>query len=402
MKKILCTLLVLIASVVSAYAQDALTAKNVTVPKGGSEFLEIELTNEKPYGAFQFELKLPAGISATNVQKTSRMTSVETKKATFSADVNITDAANNIYTVAVYNDKRLEFAGSSGTIILVTLAADKTVSVGSVLEGQMNKVALSDIDAHQTDVSNSTFTINIVKDDGRLKFYETSEVLPDFEDYDEYNVTVFRTFNNGEWSTICLPFAMDATLLKNAFGNDYVLAEFNGYEAVKEGNEIVGLKLNCAVRTAALLANKPYFIKPSKDVSKFEVDERTLISGTPTKRITETNEETGDVKVLASFKGTYSANTVIPNEGLFLSSNSFYYSVGKTKMKAFRAYVTLGDVLTEVSSASSRISMSFEDPTGINEIKAVEDDRYYNLSGQQVKPEKKGLYIQNGKKKIIK
>ena len=46
--------------------------------------------------------------------------------------------------------------------------------------------------------------------------------------------------------------------------------------------------------------------------------------------------------------------------------------------------------------------MSFEDPTGINEIKVVEDNKFYNLSGQQVKPQKKGLYIQNGKKKIIK
>ena len=71
-------------------------------------------------------------------------------------------------------------------------------------------------------------------------------------------------------------------------------------------------------------------------------------------------------------------------------------------MKGFRAYFTLNDVLTEVSNAATRITMSFEDPTGINEVSVQEDDRYYNLSGQQVKPEKKGLYIQNGKKKIIK
>ena len=58
MGKIVCTLLVLLASVVSAYAEDALTAKNVTIPKGGTELLEIDLTNAKPYGAFQFDLKI--------------------------------------------------------------------------------------------------------------------------------------------------------------------------------------------------------------------------------------------------------------------------------------------------------------------------------------------------------
>ena len=77
MKKILCTLLVLIASVVSAYAQDNITAKDVSIPVGSVGLLEVDMTNTISYGGFQFDLKLPTAITASGVRKASRLTSMD-------------------------------------------------------------------------------------------------------------------------------------------------------------------------------------------------------------------------------------------------------------------------------------------------------------------------------------
>ena len=74
-------------------------------------------------------------------------------------------------------------------------------------------------------------------------------------------------------------------------------------------------------------------------------------------------------------------------------------------MKAFRAYFTLRDVLTEVDEAAARIGFSFDEATGIrdNNRETITNNRYYDLQGRSVeKPAKKGLYIRNGKKEIVK
>lgn len=404
MKKILCTLLVLIASVVSAYADDGITAQNVTVPKGGTALLEIDLTNEKAYGAFQFDIKLPVGLSATDVLKTNRLTSAEVGDNKFAAKVSLTDETNNVYTVAVYNDNRMEFIGKSGAVVYVTLIENGSNNVGAELEAQLNKVALSDIDAHQTDGANSTFKITISENDGRLKFYETSEVFPTstFNTTDKYNVTVYRTINKDEWSSIVLPFALSKAQIEAAFGSDVLLYKFSGFDPTIDLDNLVttGIKLNFSKVTpnalSGMAGGMPYIIKVSKDITEIKADNVKIVAS-----VNPTNVLDSQYDLLTgTFNGTF-VKKKIPADGLFLSSNKFWYSTGNTNVKGFRAWFDL-DAILDKNLDLARVTMSFEDPTGINEVFVQEDDRYFNLSGQQVKPEKKGLYIQNGKKKIIK
>ena len=115
--------------------------------------------------------------------------------------------------------------------------------------------------------------------------------------------------------------------------------------------------------------------------------------------------------------GTYTANTPVPENNLFLSDNKFWYSTGLTKMKAFRGYFELYDVLTEAESAGSRITLSFDgEVTGIRKspetLAPAESEpmgKVYDLHGRKVNRQslvngqlKKGLYIVNGKKIVIK
>ena len=114
-------------------------------------------------------------------------------------------------------------------------------------------------------------------------------------------------------------------------------------------------------------------------------------------------------KVLGTFAGTYVADFDFYNEAtsypLFLNGNKFYYATENTMhMKAFRAYFDFVDYLEEAESASAPIFISFNsDVTAIRNIgQAADDGRYYNLNGQHVTNVKKGLYIKNGKKVVVK
>jgi hypothetical protein len=62
-------------------------------------------------------------------------------------------------------------------------------------------------------------------------------------------------------------------------------------------------------------------------------------------------------------------------------------------MKAFRAYFDFVDMLSEVDAA--RVAIAFDEATVINDVRTCSDDRYYNLSGQQVETPTKGVYVKN-------
>ena len=216
------------------------------------------------------------------------------------------------------------------------------------------------------------------------------------------DVLVKRTINAKEWSTICLPFAMDETQVKTAFGEDVQLADFTSWSSEEddEGN-ITQITVGFD-DVPEIEANHPYIIKVSSPITYkdgFTVENVDIDpEDEPTVQVGKKKAEKG------FFTGTYVANTEVPEFNLFLSENKFWYSVGLTKMKAFRGYFEFADVLTEVEDAGAHILISFDDETtGIRENRHEGDDRYYNLKGMRVeKPSKKGVYINNGKTIVVK
>ena len=123
---------------------------------------------------------------------------------------------------------------------------------------------------------------------------------------------------------------------------------------------------------------------------------------------------TGDYSagVAASTTGTYHYIFAKKNEGA--SSVGFYKLVGDSHtLAAHKAYLETTDDITPV--ATSRVALVFDDgeTTGIQDLKnsSIEElnhsgnealKAYYNLNGQRVTNPKRGLYIVNGKKVIIK
>ena len=84
--------------------------------------------------------------------------------------------------------------------------------------------------------------------------------------------------------------------------------------------------------------------------------------------------------------------------------------MGSTKIKAFRAYFNFDDLLPDFEDnyAAAPVAISFDDGfTGIDATlngkrETTNDNVIYNLNGQRVETPKKGLYIINNKKVVVK
>lgn len=247
---------------------------------------------------------------------------------------------------------------------------------------------------------------------GRTLLSETDTDLP--EDETGANVTVTRSIKAGEWGTICLPFAIPASSMSQAFGTQVQLGNFTGcdvtYEADGETVKQITVKFEAAT---AIEANHPYIIKVEDDVTEINVDGVDIIAlGADEKASVDCDEL--KVKVGSkysyyynSFIGNYTNGSVVPKQNLFLSGGKFWYSTGKTPMMAFRAYFDFYDVLPEMEGAGARIIMEFDDETttGVGDAMRLNDngqminDNFYDLQGRKVSGQlKKGLYIINGKK----
>ena len=77
----------------------------------------------------------------------------------------------------------------------------------------------------------------------------------------------------------------------------------------------------------------------------------------------------------------------------------FFIYKGTKTIPAYRAYLTVNKV-----PGSRLLEIDNDEPTAIQSVsrEAITNNRYYDLQGRKVTPTTKGLYIQNGKKVVVK
>lgn len=388
MKKKILMIVVLLASMTSLFADNNLTAPAVTIPQGGTGVINIELNNEKAYTAFTMKLTLPNGISYSSFSKSDRF-----------ADSHSVSATPNGQTISFgcLSTSNESISGTSGVLLSVTVSADESLAVGSEHVAVISNANFSTTSGEETlDNVNVTITIG----ENRIVLDENSTTAPAAAN--EVNVKVMRTITAGVWNTICLPFAMTAAQVTTVFGDDVQLAEFKGWETTEynDDDDPTAISVSFA-NVTAIEANTPYIIKVSTALTEFTVD-GVDIDPEEDPAVTVGKKSKG---TLGSFTGSYVPVT-IEEECLFLNNNKFWYSKGNTSMKGYRAYFYFQDVLAEyTATAGARIIITDNNDggaTGIQTPKTVVDEFYYNLNGQRVEKPKKGLYIHNGKKEVVK
>ena len=399
MKKIKVLLAAMLGMVAGMATADEVAVGNVTVPKGGQAVVSINLNNpDKIYTAGQMLLTLPEGVTAV-LNSNGNPTAAKGERMAEDHAIGTAHLEDGTDLFTIFSQSSAAITGTEGAMFHVTVTADASLEVGTVLEGALTDIEMTTTDAVPTLFNDQTFTITIGEQaDTRTVLDETSTTVPESET--GVDVRVKRTINAGEWNTLCLPFAMTEAQVKEAFGDDAELADFTGWSSEEdEDGNIVNITVNFTDVTE-VEANHPYIIKVSEDVSEFSVDGVDIQpEDEPTVQVGKKKAERG------YFTGTYVADTEVPEDDIFLSGNKFWYSAGQTRMKAFRAYFEFADVLTDMDSSAAKIAMSFDkDKTGISRVTSNKEGNgaTYNIAGQRVLKPTNGIFIKDGKKITIK
>lgn len=393
-------MMALLAMAGTSKAQNAMTVADIELPQNSDAKLVVsfQLDAADTYTGYSFQLELPSELEFVLAEGTDvAYTKGSCHDESHSVTANLSEG---LVKVAGLSLSSKPLIGTSGELLTFTIKPATTLTAGQTFTGYIKNILIVPVEGTKKTLADASFTVTIGEPaDLRTVLDETSTSLPAAAT--GVDVRVKRTIKGGEWSTICLPFAMTAEQCRAAFGDDVQLGDYTGYATEEDADEnIVGITVNFNA-VSAIEANHPYVIKTGKDVTEFTLDGVDIdAEEEPTVAAVKRTK-----KQWSEMIGTNNAKTVTEMENcLFLSGGKFWYAKGDKEFKAFRGYFDLYDVITSVEEAGARISISFDGTaTGIEDNMVVKGDgRYYNLRGQHVEHPSKGVYITNGKKVVVK
>lgn len=207
-------------------------------------------------------------------------------------------------------------------------------------------------------------------------------------------------YKDGKWNTLCLPF--DVTLAGSALAG----AEARTLSTASLINGV--LTLNFGDPVSELTAGAPYIIKWADGE---DITDPVFTNVTISKGFNDFNSNDGNVH----FKGRYSAKTytTVEKSTLLLSGdNTLYYpqpdlttsaSPQYPSIGACRAYFEIGNV-AGVRAFKLNFGEESTEVKEVIEVKEVKDNSWYSLEGVKLssKPAARGIYINNGRKLVIK
>ena len=227
------------------------------------------------------------------------------------------------------------------------------------------------------------------------------------------NVTLAdRTlFKDGEWNTLCLPFAvvLEGSALEGATAKTLANATMTGTHVT----------LTFGEAATTLEAGVPYLIKwdSGQDIVEPTFENVTVVSGSAADRtITKAD---GHVKFIGYYDA-FNIDTPANDDIYYMTSGSVLKHTGKARtLKACRAYFQFSE---NIVNSTREFVLDFGDgeTTSLSEELRVKSERlrvgalagmefatatgWHTLNGLRLsgKPTAKGLYIRNGRKVVIK
>ena len=288
-------------------------------------------------------------------------------------------------------------------------------------EGKLEKIV-----SEMTTIPTSCYLLREVEsltlyDSGSDAEDNTSAIAAAAASSNTYDVTLSdRTlYKDGKWNTLCLPFSLNAEQI--AANADFAgatlmtmdVTEKNGFDAT-DGTLYLWFKTATAIE-----AGVPYLVKWDKaadydnNPSVYDIVSPVFEGVTVSNSTAQIVESKTAGLETVQMVGTYSPVGVTADDKsiLFLGdANTLYYSTVDRQIRSCRAYFSVPYINGHAGAKARAFALSFvgEETTGILEVSAnsneVKDDVWYSLDGVRLngKPIQRGMYINKGKKIVVK
>lgn len=285
------------------------------------------------------------------------------------------------------------------------------------ISGGGNKVTNCGL-APQDNTDNSKFLTLMANRKAALTAVERTTPLSTAVDITLSGRTLYK---DGAWNTLCLPFSLTAEQI--AAHADFAGATLMELDTDgKNGFDATDGTLYLSFKTAtAIAAGVPYIVKWDKaadydsNASAYDFTSPTFsgvtIDATASTTVSDADGELKEVQMV----GCYSPVPVVANDKsiLFLGdANTLYYSSVDRNIRSCRAYFSVPYIKEHAGASEARaFRLDFGDgeQTGIMTVQGEGytvngADAWYTFDGRKLdgKPATKGLYINGGKKVVIK
>jgi hypothetical protein len=380
-----------------------IAVSEVSANKGKTATLAIELNNKTTtLSAYQFDLKLPTGFTLSKNDKGKFQVSKTNRYEDESQTLNVSavEGSSNIYRFVCFSMSNSVIEGTNGAILNAIIDADNTVEPGSY-EGQISDIVFTKADGTQLILNSVKFNIVVnnvtkgdVNDDSEINVSDIVEIVnyimgkpsakfveaaADLNEDGEVNVTdivkivsiIMSSNSSRQRASVVESTDNDRLALaeneKNALSlclnneSGYVASQFDVH--LSEGQTLEGIMLNS--------------IRSKDHVLTY----------------TKTNNDTYRIVVYSLGNQAYTGNN-----GELLSIQ--VSGTGNVDIDNI-LFVTTGQNEKRFASLHSYT-------TGINVVKDIKDMDVYSIDGRLVRKRvsntndlKKGVYIVNGKKLVV-
>ena len=237
---------------------------------------------------------------------------------------------------------------------------------------------------------------------------DNGETLYDYNGKKAATVTLSgRTlYKDGTWNTLCLPFALTAEQVSAQLAPDELMT-------LERSDLYQGTLTLNFVNATNIEAGKPYIIK-------WNTQSTDYVENPEFTDVTISNSHNPVETEFANFVGVFSPTDIYTEEKTYLylgADNNLYYPWGdgmtSFKVNSCRAYFKLNNDLVagapiDPASGINNFVLNFGGESSIVNVPSsifnLQSEGWYTLDGRKLSgvPTLKGIYINNGKKMVIK